>query len=194
MKTVRCKYAAFFLLLVSTGMFAQDMRQYVGRSLFSDNKAFRVGDAVTVVVVETTSASNDASTSSNRESNLSFAGSGSAAGKALPDASLGIGTSNKFKGDGSTSTSGSVRAKISARVDTVFANGNLYINGSRTIAINGEEQLVQISGVVRPSDVQPDNSVFSYNISDAKILFQGNGIVSRSQEPGWLTKFFHWIF
>jgi flagellar L-ring protein precursor FlgH len=179
---------------MSTGMNAQDMRQYVGRSLFSDNKAFRVGDAVTVVVVETSSATNGASTTSNRESDLSFSGSGTVSGKALPDASIGIGTSNKFKGDGSTSSTGSVSAKISARVDTVFANGNLYINGSRTITINGEEQLIQIAGVVRPSDVQPDNSVYSYNISDAKILFQGNGIVSRSQQPGWLTKFFHWIF
>ncbi|MCX6138846.1 MAG: flagellar basal body L-ring protein FlgH [Ignavibacteriales bacterium] len=194
MKTLWVVKIAICVLLSGAAVHAQDMREYVGRSLFSDNKAFRIGDAVTVIVVETSSASNDAATSSNRESNLSFSGSGSAAGKALPDASVGIGTGNKFTGSGSTSSSGSVRAKISARVDTVFANGNLFINGSRTITINGEEQLIQISGVVRPSDVQPDNSVYSYNISDAKILFQGNGIVSRSQEPGWLTKFFHWIF
>jgi flagellar L-ring protein FlgH len=178
MKTTRAM--AIVMIFVGAALQAQDMRQYVGRSLFSDNKAFRIGDAMTVIVVETSSASNDAATSSNRASDLSFAGSGTVAGKALPDASIGIGTGNKFTGSGSTSTSGSVRAKISARVDTVFSNGNLYINGSRTITINGEEQLIQISGVVRPSDVQPDNSVYSYNISDAKILFRGNGIVSRS--------------
>jgi flagellar L-ring protein precursor FlgH len=172
----------------------QDMREYVGRSLFSDQKAFRVGDAMTVIVVETSSASNDQSTTSNRESGLSAAASGGVGTTSIPSTTLGISTGNKFKGDGSTSTNGSVRAKISARVDTVFANGNLFVNGSRTITINGEEQLIKISGVVRPSDVQSDNSVYSYNISDAKILFQGNGIVSRTQEPGWITRFLHWLF
>jgi flagellar L-ring protein FlgH len=193
MKT-RCMMQTVLAVLVLGTAAAQDMRQYVGRSLFSDNKAFRVGDAVTVIVVETSSATNDASTSSSRTSDLSLAGNGAINGKAIPDASISLGTGNKFTGSGSTSSSGSVRAKISAHVDTVFANGNLFINGSRKIVINGEEQLIQIAGVVRPADIQPDNSVYSFNIDDAKILFQGNGIVSRSQEPGWLTKFFHWIF
>jgi flagellar L-ring protein precursor FlgH len=62
------------------------------------------------------------------------------------------------------------------------------------ITINGEEQTIKISGIIRTSDIQPDNSVYSYNISDANISFKGNGIVSRVQEPGWITKVFHWLF
>ena len=95
---------------------------------------------------------------------------------------------------GATSSRGSVRARISARVDSVLANGNLAITGNRTIIINGEEQVISLSGIVRPSDIQADNSVYSYNISDAHIAFAGNGIVSSAQGPGWITKLLHWLF
>lgn len=173
---------------------SQDMRENLARSLFSDQKANRVGDAVTILVVETSSASSDAKTTSSRESGLSASETGKVASKSLPEVGLTVGIGNSFKGAGGTSTQGSVRAKLSARVDSVLANGNLFISGSRTIIINGEEQLIQITGVVRPSDIQSDNSIYSYNISEATIIFKGNGIVSRVQEPGWLTKFFHWIF
>jgi flagellar L-ring protein precursor FlgH len=107
---------------------------------------------------------------------------------------LGIGTGNSFKGEGSTSNTGSLRAKISVRVDSVLANGNLVINGKRTIIVNGEEQVITLSGIVRPSDIQADNSVYSYNISDARIAFEGSGIVSHAQGPGWITKLLHWLF
>jgi len=173
---------------------AQDMRNNSSRSLFADQKGARAGDAVTIIVVETSSASNDAKTSGSRESDLSFSASGKVSEKPLPNAAITLGTGNKFTGEGSTSSRGSVRAKISARVDSVLTNGNLLVNGSRTIVINGEEQIIRISGIVRPSDIQADNSVYSFNISDAVIVFEGSGIVARSQEPGWLTKIFHWLF
>jgi flagellar L-ring protein FlgH len=171
----------------------QDMRENVGRSLFSDQKANRLGDAVTVLVVEASSASNDAKTSSSRESNLSLSGSNKSSSSPGTDISAGLGVGNQFKGEGATASRGSVRAKISARVDSVLANGNLMINGNRTITVNGEEQIIKISGVIRPSDIQADNSVYSFNISDAVILFEGSGIVSRAQGPGWLTKLLHWL-
>jgi len=60
--------------------------------------------------------------------------------------------------------------------------------------INGEEQTIFIKGIVRPSDISPDNSVLSYNIAEAQIIFNGKGRINNSQSPGWLTKFLHWIF
>jgi flagellar L-ring protein FlgH len=173
---------------------AQDLRENVGRSLFSDQKATRVGDAVTVLVVETSSASNDATTTSDRQSDISLTASGKVGESGIPDASLGVGTGNTFKGQGATASHGSIRAKISARVDSVLANGNLMIDGKRTIIINGEEQTITLAGIVRPSDIQADNSVYSYNISEARIAFEGSGIVSRAQGPGWITKLLHWLF
>jgi len=170
------------------------MRDNLGRSLFADQKANRVGDAVTILVVETSSATNGAQTSTSRSSNLSLSSTGKVGTSNLPEIGLGVGTGNDFKGEGTTSTNGSVQAKLSARVDSVLGNGNLLINGNRTIIVNGEEQTIRLSGIVRPSDIQADNSVYSYNISDARIVFQGNGIVTEAQGPGWITKFLHWIF
>ncbi len=173
---------------------AQDMRENLSRSLFADQKANRVGDAVSILVVETSSASNDATTTTSRESNLSLGSTGKIGTSSLPEIGLGVTTGNSFKGAGSTSTQGSVRAKLTARVDSVLNNGNLWISGNRTIIVNGEEQTIKISGIVRPSDIQADNSVYSYSISDARIVFEGNGVVSRAQGPGWITKFLHMLF
>lgn len=179
--------------MVGTAM-AQDMRDNLSKSLFADQKATRLGDAITILVVETSSASNDAKTTASRESNLSLSSSGKVSTSSLPEVGLGIGSGNSFKGEGGTSSHGSVQAKLSARVDSVLPNGNLLINGNRTIIINGEEQIIKISGIVRPSDIGADNAVYSFNISDARIVFEGNGIVSRAQGPGWITKFLHWLF
>ncbi len=188
----------FFItgILASNIAISQDMRENLSRSLFSDQKANHVGDAVTILVVETSSASNTAQTTSSRTSNLSLSATGNLSSTAATPPSVGatIGTTNSFTGQGGTSSAGSIQAQISATVDSVLPNGNLFVVGNRTIIINGEEQIIKISGVIRPSDIQTDNSVYSYNISDATIIFRGNGIVSRAQEPGWLTKFFHLIF
>jgi len=194
MKPSKFPWIALLAFTAASLASAQDMRQNLGRSLFADQKANQVGDAVTIYIVETSSASNDARTKSTRGSGISLSESGQFDGTALPSAGVNLGTQNEFAGEGSTRANGSFRARISARVDSVLPNGNLLVQGSRLITINGEEQTIRISGVVRPSDIQPDNSVYSHNISDANIAIQGNGIVSRVQEPGWLTKVFHWLF
>jgi len=173
---------------------AQDMRSNVGRSLFADPRASRIGDAVMVLVVETSSASNDASTASDRGSDVSLDVAGNVGDSKIPDVALGVKTGNAFKGTGATSRRGSVRARISARVDSVLANGDLMISGHRTIIVNGEEQRITLSGLVRPPDILADNSVYSYSIADARIAFEGDGVVTNAQGPGWITKLLHWLF
>jgi flagellar L-ring protein FlgH len=192
MKTIT--WLAVLCVLGLTGGLSQDMRDNLSHSLFADQKANRVGDAVTVLILESSSAVNDAKTSTSRASDISLSANVKTSPTSSTDISGGIGTGNQFKGEGSTSNSGSVQAKISAHVDSVLANGNLQINGTRSITINGEEQTISISGVVRPSDIRPDNSVYSFNISDAKIVVKGDGSLTKVQEPGWLTKVFHWLF
>ena len=182
------------------------MRRNAQFSLFSDNKAAMPGDAVTIVVLESTQASNNSETSAGRSSEvgasfgLDVAGSQSKQGGAankfdMSGAGTGnIGTNNNFQGSGSTQTTGSIRTKISAVVDSVLANGNMMIRGSKKITINGEEQVVLIKGVIRQSDINADNSVYSHNISEAEISFEGSGLIDSAQKPGWLTKLFHWLF
>lgn len=173
---------------------AQDMRQNSYYSLFADQKANKVGDAVTIIVVESSQASNNAETQTGRSSDISFNGSASLGTKSVPEVKAGIGSKNDFSGSGSTKTTGLIKTKISATIDSVMSNGNLMIKGSRKIVINGEEQLITIKGIVRGSDIMSDNSVLSYNISEAVITFEGNGIINDSQKPGWMTKLFHWLF
>ena len=187
-------FAMMLFLIPAESLLTQDLRENLARSLFSDQKANHVGDAVTILISESSSASNSAQSSTSRESALGLTGSAQTGAAPAPNAALNLGTTNTFKGQGATQSNGSLEAKISAKVDSLLPNGNMWISGSRLITINGEDQLISIAGIIRPSDVQGDNSVFSYNISDAKIVFEGNGMINRAQSPGWLTKFFHWLF
>lgn len=188
------KFLVAAFILISITLSAQDMRDNSFFSLFSDQKGVRLGDAITINVVESSQASNNAETSAGRSSSIGFEGSGTLDGTALPSGNLGIGSTNDFMGSGGTKTSGMVRTKIAAVVDSVLANGDVRINGSRKIVINGEEQIIRIKGFVRVSDIQADNTVMSYQISSAEIVFEGNGMIDSNQKPGLLTKLFHWLF
>lgn len=190
---MKTKLALIFVLTASA-LYAQDMRKNAAFSLFSDNKANQRGDAVTIIVIESSQASNNAETTAGRNSQLGLNFSGSMDQTKLPSVDADLSTANSFSGSGSTKATGVVRTKISATVDSVLANGNMLIKGNRKIVINGEEQMINIKGIVRPSDIAADNTVLSYNISDAEITFEGSGLIDDSQKPGWLTKFLHWIF
>lgn len=186
----------FALLISSVAVLGQPQgfRQNSSYSLFSDYKALNIGDAVTVLVIEQSSATNSTAITSGRSSELGLNLSGELSGSALPGADVNLGTDNNFKGGGTANAGGMVQTKIAATIDSVLSNGNLRISGTRKIVINGEEQVVRIKGIVRPSDVMPNNSVYSFNISDAEIVFEGSGMINDQTEPGWLTKVFHWLF
>ena len=105
-----------------------------------------------------------------------------------------LGTGTQHDASGKTSRSEKIRARLSARVLEVVDNGNLKIEGKRTTKVNGETQTIIIQGVIRPVDVRPDNSIYSYNILDLSLTIDGEGTVSEIQEPGLLTKFFRILF
>jgi len=191
------KRIIFLMFFLSASLIAQNMTNNVGRSLFADHKASQIGDAVTILIVEASSAVNGAETSTSRNSKLGVSGGYSNDIVQLPSGkSLGVtgATSSGFKGTGSTSTKGSVQAKLSAKIIEIDDNGNLIIEGTRNIMINKEEQIIKVSGTIRPQDIGPDNTIYSYNISDAIISYKGEGSVSTVQGPGWFTKFLHWLF
>ncbi len=189
MKKVIITFLMFPLML-----FAQSMKENGFRSLFSDYKAVNLGDAITIIVVESSKAANNAEKSIGRKSKIGLGLSGGIDGTGLPKANLDLGTRNDFKGGGTAKASGMVRTKLSALIDSVLSNGLLRIKGSRKIVINDEEQTITIKGIVRTSDIRSDNTVYSYNISDAEIIFKSNGQINNVQGPGWVTKLFHWLF
>ena len=158
--------------------------------LFSDFKAGRVGDVVTVRIVESSKGNKNASTKTEKDSSLSTSISaffGMPSDK-LSQASVGAETSEKHDGAGSTSRSSELTAVITARVIDVMPNGNLVIDGRREVIVNNETQLLYVTGIVRPEDIGPGNTVLSSYIADAKITYTGSGVVSDKQRMGWFVR------
>ena len=166
--------------------------------LYRDSRACRVGDILMVEIVETSSGEKNARTKTERESSISagvsqFFGlekwlSKKNANFIPSDKSLEVDLKNDFEGTGSTERNSTVTATISARIIEVTMEGNLVIQGYREIRVNNETQFLTLTGLVRPRDVTPDNSVKSTNIADARIEYSGTGVISDKQQPGWMAR------
>lgn len=107
---------------------------------------------------------------------------------------LKVGGGDSFQSDGSTSRGGSLTAKITTRVVETMQNNSMRIEGRQKITINGEEQEIVITGIVRNEDVAPDNTILSTFVADAEIAFTGTGIVADKNNPGIITRLFNWLF
>jgi len=171
--------------------------------LFADNKAAYLGDIITIVVNETSSAKNEASTNTSRSSstnnNLSaLLGLETSILKRNDNMKGQIaasgGSTSSMKGSGDTNRGNTLKMNIAGRVVKVLENGNLLIEGHKQVTINNEEQYIVITGIVRPQDVTPDNMVDSKNVADARIVYTGAGVVADKQHPGWGTRIMDWIW
>jgi flagellar L-ring protein FlgH len=166
-----------------------------GRNMFFvDHKARAVNDVLTVRIADVTSATGQANTNTNRTS--SAAGSldnifGYKPGNVV-DASLKYG----FDGKGTTTRKNALSATVTAVVREVFPNGNLLVEGSKEVIINNERQYITVTGVVRPEDITPDNSISSDLLADARLVYSGRGVLSDKQRPGLLGRVvdFVWPF
>jgi len=179
------------LLLCANQVFAQF--NYKG-SLFSDVKAREIDDAVTILIVEDTKAQSGANTNLAKSDKLTGGLSGQAGAIASGGVSGSANAGTDFSANASSSRSETIQTMFSARVVDIEATGNLIIRGQRTTQINGETQTITIEGVVRPVDIQADNSVYSYNIMDMKLTIDGKGTLTETQEPGLITKFLRFLF
>ncbi len=153
-------------------------------SLFSDHKAHRIGDIVTIIVAESSKASNSDTTQASKKSGTNGSLSelfGLGVNK-LP-LKVGIDADSGYSGSGTTTRSGSMDARISVSVKEVLPNGNLLLEGTRNVTINDDSQTITISGVVRPYDIGADNTVLSIYMADAQIKYKGKGPSSSSQGP-----------
>lgn len=170
--------------------------------LFSDRRAMQLNDLVTVVINQSAQASSSANKSLNESSSgswngpsVSFGGPSKSIGNVVNKVnnltsfgvSMGNSTSN-FQGAGSQNRQETFTTTIAARIIKVMQNGNYFIEGSREVLINGEKQIIHISGVVRPTDIARDNTIQSQFIADAKIMYDTQGDLKRNTEKGWGTK------
>jgi flagellar L-ring protein precursor FlgH len=165
-------------------------------SLFQDLSAHRVGDLVTINIVETSKASKKADTKTGRNSSIDASVEYALGDNDISKNMFKSALANQFNGTGSTSRDETMTAAITARVLDVLPNGNLYIEGTRQIRVNNETQYITLSGIIRPVDISPNNTVLSSYIANARIDYTGSGPVSDKQRPGWLTRIldFAWPF
>ena len=168
-------------------------------SLFVDNRASTVGDIVTVIIREQASASKEATTSTGRstsasaditslfglESNIANLNS-----NIDPANLISAGYTNDFKGRGTTTREEDLTATITTQVIEVLPNGNMRISGSKSVMVNHEKQLINLSGIIRQQDITPKNEIDSRYILDANIMYSGKGVIDDKQRPGWFIRLY----
>jgi flagellar L-ring protein FlgH len=168
--------------------------------LYMNTKARKVGDIVTIRIVESASASNKADTGTSRTSTLT-AGIDSILGMEKrynsqpekypffnPFSEIKGSLDSSFAGTGATTRSGDLTAYITVTISRVLANGNLEIVGSRAVTVNEERQLITLTGAIRSRDISPDNVILSTYVADARIVYSGSGVINERQQPGWLAR------
>jgi flagellar L-ring protein precursor FlgH len=169
-----------------------------GLALFQDTRARRVGDVLTVLLIESTNASKSASTSTERSNEIElgaanlFGRTPTFHGKEV--LGVGVSTSQGFEGGGDSSQSNRLDGSVTVSVHEVMANGYLVVRGEKILTLNQGTEYVRFSGIVRPSDIRADNTVFSTQVADTKISYSGEGAVADANAQGWLSRFFMMIW
>jgi flagellar L-ring protein FlgH len=169
-------------------------------SLAADRRARSINDLLTIRVVENTTAAGSADTSTSKD------GSHAASTTSLlgletklpsfmdPTSLIDTAGNSTFKGSGATTRSGTLTATLTARVVEVLPNGDLVLEGAREVDINGDRQVIVMTGVVRTADILPDNSVLSARVGQMRIRYFGQGIIKDNLKPGLLARLLNKVF
>ena len=164
-------------------------------NIYSDSKAHRVGDIISVILSENTQAKKNAKTELKKENNAELSpiiGLGGAPVNFKNDAlQFGLDQTSDFKGDSKSNQGNSLNGNISVHVLRVLPNGNLMIRGEKWITLNNGDEYIRLTGVIRPQDISSGNTITSSKIANARIQYAGTGTFADIQEQGWLTQFFN---
>ena len=164
-------------------------------NIYSDSKAHRVGDIISVILSENTQAKKNAKTELKKENSAELSpiiGLGGAPVNFKNDAlQFGLDQTSDFKGDSKSNQGNSLNGNISVHVLRVLPNGNLMIRGEKWITLNNGDEYIRLTGVIRPQDISSGNTITSSKIANARIQYAGTGTFADIQEQGWLTQFFN---
>ncbi|MGJ8681963.1 flagellar basal body L-ring protein FlgH [Paraglaciecola sp.] len=173
----------------------------MANSLYSDVKARRVGDIITVTLRESTQATKSVGTSRSKASEVELNPIVGLGGNVLnvgnESIQLGMDSSKDFSGDSSANQSNNLFGSISVTVVQVLPNQNLLVRGEKWLTLNNGDEYIRLTGVVRPADVSPANEITSTKIANARIQYSGTGDFASTQKEGWLSGFFsseYWPF
>jgi flagellar L-ring protein precursor FlgH len=161
------------------------------KSLTSDNKAFRVGDVLTVQVIENSSAVTSADTGTRRKNDINASVSGT--GNTPNTIQGGVAVGGVFDGGGSTQRTNRLLATVSVTVQEILPNGEMRIAGEQLLTVNQEQQKVNLEGRVRPQDISDGNVVLSTRLAEARITYEGEGDVSERSKRGAWRRLLDWI-
>ncbi|MFA3790645.1 flagellar basal body L-ring protein FlgH [Aliiglaciecola sp. SL4] len=166
----------------------------MANSIYSDVKARRIGDIITVNLQENTSATKSAGTTTSKETDVSVDSIIGLGGEAVniggQSIQLGVGAGNDFTGDAQANQSNNLSGNISVTVIQVLPNQNLVVRGEKWLTLNNGDEYIRLTGVVRPADISPTNEIVSTKIANARIQYSGTGTFANAQKQGWLNKFF----
>jgi flagellar L-ring protein precursor FlgH len=162
------------------------------RTLFEDRRARYVGDTMTIVIAETTSASTKSNTNVDRSTSVSASVPtvSGLPGKSLQGLSLSADSANTLAGKGDAAANNVFTGNIAVTVIEVLPNGNLLVSGEKQISIGHGTEYIRLSGVVNPYFISTANTINSTNVADARIEYKETGAISEAQVMGWLARFF----
>ncbi len=183
--------ALVFLLLLSSISSAQSLWKD-GFNLYGDKRASKVGDIVYVVVEESATMKQKATTKTSKNASLDASQKGISVLKGVLPANLSA--KGSYDGSDETSRTSTFFAMIAAKVVEVLPNGNMVIEGEHYFKGNKDTVKIVVKGMIRPEDISADNTVSSTKICNAEILYYGTGVFGSVHQPGILTQLFHLLF
>lgn len=167
-------------------------------ALFENSVARRVGDTLTIRLNERTNASKSSTTSTSKATNIDMPGPIIAGRPVTVNGteilSASVDNKSQFDGEGASTQSNRLEGDLSVTVAQRLPNGNLLVRGQKWISINQGQEYVRIQGIVRPIDIDPDNSISSLKVADAMIAYGGKGALANANSPGLLARFFNLPF
>jgi flagellar L-ring protein precursor FlgH len=158
--------------------------------LTSGARAARVGDIITINLVERTSASKSTSATTGRNGSLGLSPPLSGPLNLISAGDVNMGGDQSFTGKGETAQSNALSGELSVTVAAVYPNGNMLVQGEKALTLNRGDEKVQFTGIVRSADISVDNRVLSTRVAAARIVYTGKGEIARASQQGWLQRFF----
>lgn len=163
--------------------------------LFEDRKAVRVGDVITIRLVENMQAQKKADTKIKKDDKTELSppvlfGSTPTLGNGQFSFETDVDAKRDFKAESDSKQSNSLTGTVTVMVTNVLPNGYLVVRGDKWVTINTGQEFVRVTGIVRPEDIAPDNSVISTRVANARIAYSGTGQMAEANEKGWLSRFF----
>ena len=159
-------------------------------ALHEGTRARRVGDPLTIVLVERTSASKSAGSQLDSGGGLSLTPPSTGALSLFKESDASLSSKRNFKGAGSADQSNALSGEVTVTVAAVYPNGTMLVQGQKRVTLNRGDEFVQIKGVVRATDIDANNRIASTRVADARIAYTGKGDVARASRQGWLSRFF----